>query len=353
MTRETRPGQSPSIPTARYIGGTDLFEEWVNDVRSGTGPAIYRHAFPFPEIGPGLVTLIGGAPASGKTTFATQTTVEMLRHNPTIRVLTCNCEMAPTALYDKILARLSGIDAHDIRHRRLGDEHEDRLATAMATMEGFVDRMSFMNAPFDIRNVAATADAVGADVIVIDYIQRFTIPSDDSEARQRVNRTMDYLRQFAAAGVAVIVISAVGRSRDRAGRSSYASEGLSLASFRESSELEFGADDALILAPTDPDDPEKIRLSHLKARHGMQVTQDFIFDRSVQSFTLIDPVDEVAPRPAVTPRRRASLAAEIRLLWESSAEAQDDAGSSDDTGSGATDITPAEGDDQPTSGGDA
>ena len=140
-----------------------------------------------------------------------------------------------------------------------------------------------------------------------------------------MNRMMDYLRQFASAGAAVIVISAVGRSRDRAGRSSYASEGLSLASFRESSELEFGADDALILAPIDVDDPDKVRLAHLKARHGMQVTQDFVFDRRVQSFSLIDPVVETPSTPAVTPRRRTSLAAEIRLLWESSAPASDDA----------------------------
>ena len=171
----------------------------------------------------------------------------------------------------------------------------------------------------------ATADATGADVIVIDYIQRFTIPSDDSEARHRVNRMMDYLRRFASAGVAVVVISAVGRSRDRAGRSSYASEGLSLASFRESSELEFGADDALILAPVDVDDPEVVRLAHLKARHGMQVTQDLMFDRRVQSFSLIDPAPVAPSTPSVAPRRRTSLAAEIRLLWESSAPAADDA----------------------------
>ena len=51
---------------------------------------------------------------------------------------------------------------------------------------------------------------------------------------------MDFLRQFADAGTAVMVISAIGRTKDSKGRSSYAGEGLNLASFRESSELEFG-----------------------------------------------------------------------------------------------------------------
>ena len=60
---------------------------------------------------------------------------------------------------------------------------------------------------------------------------------------------MNYLRQFAEAGVGLMVVSAVGRSKDSKGRSSY-TEGLSLASFRESSELEFGADDAFIRGRT-------------------------------------------------------------------------------------------------------
>ena len=325
MTRDRQPPFLSSASGARFITGESLFADWSDNVHSGTGPVLYRHAFPFPEIGPGLVTMIGGAPAAGKTTFSMQMGVEMVRFNPEIRLLICNCEMTPAALMDKTLSRLSGIDAHDVRHRRFGEEHADRLAAALATIETFVDRIAFMTAPFDIRNVAATADATGADVIVIDYIQRFTIPSDDSEARHRVNRMMDYLRRFASAGVAVVVISAVGRSRDRAGRSSYASEGLSLASFRESSELEFGADDALILAPVDVDDPEVVRLAHLKARHGMQVTQDLMFDRRVQSFSLIDPAPVAPSTPSVAPRRRTSLAAEIRLLWESSAPAADDA----------------------------
>jgi replicative DNA helicase len=325
MTRDRQPPFVSSASGARFITGESFFAEWSDNVHSGSGPVLYRHAFPFPEIGPGLVTMIGGAPAAGKTTFSMQMGVEMVRFNPEIRLLICNCEMTPAALMDKTLSRLSGIDAHDVRHRRFGEEHADRLAAALATIETFVDRIAFMTAPFDIRNVAATADATGADVIVIDYIQRFTIPSDDSEARHRVNRMMDYLRRFASAGVAVVVISAVGRSRDRAGRSSYASEGLSLASFRESSELEFGADDALILAPVDVDDPEVVRLAHLKARHGMQVTQDLMFDRRVQSFSLIDPAPVAPSTPAVAPRRRTSLAAEIRLLWESSAPAADDA----------------------------
>jgi len=72
---------------------------------------------------------------------------------------------------------------------------------------------------------------------------------------------------FADAGVAVIVLSAVGRSKDDQGRSSYAGQGMNLASFRESSELEFGCDDALILHPeADNAEGDTLRLRHLKSR---------------------------------------------------------------------------------------
>lgn len=319
------------VPRARYLAGGDLFRRWRADVHSGAGPVLYHHGFTYPEVGPGLVTLIGGAPGAGKTCFTTSMGVEMVRFHPDLRVLMANCEMSPEALLNRQLARLSGIDAEAIRHRRLGPEHEERLATGLATLESIIDRLAFMSPPYDISNVAASVDGFGADVVFIDYVQRFTIPTDDAEARHRVNRVMDYLRQFANAGLAVIVVSAVGRTRDKAGRSSYTGDGLSLASFRETSELEYGADDALILAPVDGDDSDLVRLSHLKARHGRQVTQDFRFNRSVQSFTLVasdaTPTAGAASCVAATARSasRTSVTEELRRLWDSGAVADDDA----------------------------
>ncbi|MCE9629452.1 MAG: AAA family ATPase [Planctomycetia bacterium] len=317
------------VPRARFITGGNLFSRWHDDVKSGTAPVLYQHGFPYPEVGPGLVTLIGGAPGAGKTCFTTSMGIEMLRFQPGLRVLMANCEMAPEALLNRQLARLSGIDAEAIRHRRLGPEHEERLTAGLATLQAVIDRLAFMNAPYDISNVAASVDAFGADVVFIDYIQRFTIPTEDAEARHRVNRVMDYLRQFANAGLAVIVVSAVGRSRDKAGRSSYAGDGLSLASFRETSELEYGADDALILAPIG-DDSDLVRLSHLKARHGRQVTQEFRFNRSVQSFTLVssDATPASWTPPVTTDARsatRTSVTEELLRLWDSGAVADDDA----------------------------
>lgn len=313
---------SPSSQ-ARFVTGSHVFGRWREDVTTGKGPVLYQHAFPFPEIGPGLVTLIGGAPGGGKTALTCMMGIEMLRFQPELRLLMANCEMSPEALLNRQLARLSGVDAEVVRYRRFGPEHDVPVATGLATLGAVIDRMAFMSPPYDIANVFHTGDAFGADVVIVDYIQRFADPKEDVEARHRVNRTMDYLRKCADMGVAVIVVSAVGRTRDKAGRSSYTGDGLSLASFRETSELEYGADDALILSPFDDDDPDLIRLSHLKARHGRQVTQEFRFDRSVQSFHLLAGAAVSTPREPSYARTSgvggggASISDSLRRLWDS------------------------------------
>jgi len=84
------------------------------------------------------------------------------------------------------------------------------------------------------------------------------------------------------------VVAAVGRTKDAKGRTSYSGDGLNLASFRESSELEFGADDAFILVPAE-DGGEcgtvTVTLRHLKARHTEPKDLLLEFDRRTQRFT--------------------------------------------------------------------
>jgi replicative DNA helicase len=283
-----RNSSRPPLTSARYTGGRQAFARWTDDVRHGTGPVLYRHTLSHPEIGPGLVTLIGGAPGGGKTAFVTQIAIDALRFSPDLRLLVANCEMSDEAILNRQLARLSGVNAELIRHRRLGPAHAERIDTGLATLETLIDRIGFLQRPFSLTNVALAADDMGAQVVILDYLQRFTLDDEDSEPRERIGRMMDALRRLASRGLAVIVVSALGRSRDRAGRSSYSGDGLSLASFRETSELEYGADDAFILAPIEERDPSRVRLQHLKSRHGEQVTQDLLFNRSVQSFQLLN-----------------------------------------------------------------
>src|SRR5262249_53187422 len=160
--------------------------------------------------------------------------------------IVCNVEMSPSVLLDRQLARLADIDLSLIRHRRLAAEHGDAIARGMRALDDLADRLAFVRPPFDLRNVAESADAFNARLVILDYVQRIRPPGEHDDRRGAVSETMDYLRQFADAGVAVVAVAALARSKDAKGRSSY-TDGLSLASFRETSELEYGADSVFLL----------------------------------------------------------------------------------------------------------
>jgi replicative DNA helicase len=214
-----------------------------------------------------------------------QAVVDALRLTPDLKACVCNVEMPSGVLLDRQLARLSGIDLNTIRYRRLGADHAERVDFGLEVLASLADRLCFVRPPFTLDNIANTADDFQAGMIVCDYIQRIPPPGDYKDKRGAVDATMNHLRAFADAGRAILVVAAVSRSKDTKGRSSY--DGLGLASFRESSELEFGADDAFILA-RDSKDPRSVKLRHLKARNTEAGTLTFDFDRPRQRFTLIE-----------------------------------------------------------------
>ena len=118
--------------TTSFTSGPEVFAEWKQTVLDGTPPTLYPVAAPDNplsriEIGPGLVTLFGGAPGAGKTALIMQLVVDALRLTPSLRALVTNVEMPAAALLDRQLARFSGIDLRTIRYRKLTPEHADRM----------------------------------------------------------------------------------------------------------------------------------------------------------------------------------------------------------------------------------
>jgi replicative DNA helicase len=315
------------MPEARFQAVADLLDSWRDDVVSGKPPTLYPVGigeFSRIEIGPGLVTLIGGAPGQGKTALTMQWATDALMLTPSLKALVCNVEMSPSTLLDRQFARLADIDLTHIRYRRLTAEHSEAIERGMDSLESLADRLAFVRPPFDLANVARSADAFGADLLLLDYIQRIGAHGEHADRRGAVDATMGSLRQFADAGVAIIVVAALARSKDAKGRSSYA-DGLSLASFRETSELEYGADDAFILALDDGEGASSSRviLKHLKSRHGETRDISLTFDRKHQRFSSAEPAE-----PAKPGRKRVDgkLHSALQALWNQSQPAPDDEG---------------------------
>ncbi len=305
----------------RFQAAADLLDDWRDHILSGTPPILYPvgdGGLGRIEVGPGLVTLLGGAPGQGKTALTMQLVCEALERTPTLRALVLNVEMSPAVLLDRQLARLAGIDLTTIRHRRLGAEHAGRVERGLHALERLSGRLGFVRPPFDLANVAASADAFDASLILLDYIQRIGAPGEHGDRRGAVDATMSYLRQFADAGTAIIVVAALARSKDAKGRSSYA-DGLGLASFRETSELEYGADDAFILASADDGEPaDRVVLKHLKSRHGETRDIPLTFDHPHQRFTPTEPVASSERADG------GKLQAALRAAWGRTAPADDE-----------------------------
>jgi len=80
-----------------YTSAADVLDGWRDDILTGKTPTFYPIG-PVDtelgriEVGPGLVTLIGGAPGAGKTAFSMQAVIDALRLTPTLRVLVCNID---------------------------------------------------------------------------------------------------------------------------------------------------------------------------------------------------------------------------------------------------------------------
>ncbi len=277
------------------IRGDELFSNWKRELLSGKPPirwALADEASPLKAIqaGPGRVTGLGGGPGSGKTAFVMQLMTDGLRLSDELRVLVANVEMAPGVLMDRQLSRLSGIDLNIIQDRKFQNEHRERLNAGFEQLEAIICRLGFVRGPFTFDNVAHAADELEPQILVLDYLQRFQSSASVDDRRGGLDQSMSLIRRFADSGSCVFVVSALSRQKNSQGRSGYDAETLTMAAFRDSSEIEFGLDDAYIMT-TGKESSERT-LKHLKSRNGECRDIALEFNGSVQRFsgTFIDDV---------------------------------------------------------------
>ena len=279
---------------SNLIRADQLFTSWKRDLLSGKAPvrwALADEDSPLNAIKaePGSVTGLGGGPGSGKTAAMMQLMIDGLRLSDDLRVLVANVEMSPDVLLNRQLARLSGIDLNTIQDRKFTPEHIERLQAGFAELETICRRLGFVRGPYTLENVARAADELEPEILVLDYLQRFTCSASE-DRRGGLDQSMSLIRRFADSGSCVFVVSALARQKNAAGRSSYDAETLTLSAFRDSSEIEFGLDNAYIL--TTGKEPNERTLKHLKARNGECKDIALEFDGAVQQFsgTFIDDV---------------------------------------------------------------
>jgi replicative DNA helicase len=238
------------------------------------------------QIGEGLVTLVGAPPAAGKTALISQLLFDALQApgQERLKGLFANVEMSPQSILTRQLARFSGIGHAWLLHRDFEEAALPRLRDALDELRQLMPRIEFMKPPFTLERLAERSSVFEANVVVLDYAQRFDFADRSNDSRAQCNAVMDVCRRIADQGRAVIVVSAVNRA-------GYAKDTAGLASFRESSELEYGADSAWLLVQ-EAEGPSSVTLKCCKNRHGQLADIPLEFDGSRQCFSVRTPPEE-------------------------------------------------------------
>lgn len=271
---------APAEPAAPklYTVFTDVYSEWQADWQRAEPPVLWRTGMPW-EIGPGGLTVIGGGPGTGKTTLVMQAVIEALINHDDLRALVLSVEVPGKEMVSRALAVQAAVNYHAMRYRvGLTTAQESAVVHhGEVFRRRIAPRLAILDRPHSMKKLCAAVQDFQANLVVLDYIQR--IPPVDHhrlDLRAACNATLDAARQLCDAGCGVFAVSSLSRPSRR--EDGY--QKVSITAFRESGELEYGADEAYIMC-RDEDDQRLVTMHHLKARYRDK--QDF---QCVQDDTL-------------------------------------------------------------------
>jgi len=284
--------------TGRLVTASAALETVLADIQAGRGPVLWRGPdarWNPVELGPGLVTVLAGAPGAGKTALVLQMACDALLQNADLAAFVCSCEMTPETMTRRLLARYSGVSATALRFANVTATDTARLAGGAANLERFAERLHFYEGAFSLDAIlAALRDGGhGPGLLVLDYLQMLRLAAAPAESkRQELDSIMAGLRDIADQGAGILAVSAVARGKSSKGNSYTA---LNLASFKDSGGVEYGADSAWILHKGDTDtDGEGAGLDGLmvcecvKNRHGEALTLPVVFDKARMVFNVLE-----------------------------------------------------------------
>lgn len=303
-------GTPPSSQPGVVVSLREVLAGLRRDLYHGAAPVEYAVAGePWGTLAlrPGDVVGLAAAPGIGKTALVSQMTVDALRLHPAAKCLIVNVEMPPSVLLERQLSRLSGIPYADIAGRRnlLGCQH--RIDPAIATLDDIGDRLFFLGPPFSIERVVEAVAEAQPTILVLDYLQRIECCDGVADTRNRLNSLMHDARTLATAGICVVLVSAVARTPSKKG-GGYNAKDIGMGSFRESSEIEYGCDDAFVMVEEEGRPREDSghqagtvvrQLRHVKSRNHRQQSLRLEFDGSVQRFRLLSDEGQVDEAPPV------------------------------------------------------
>jgi replicative DNA helicase len=202
------------------------------------------------------INILGGQPKAGKSCFFMQISTEMARNR--IPVIYYDFENGRQKIYARTLCRLSRLADEELRHRDLPKEKAERLHSAIDSLREILHYFRVVTdrklSPDTLRRqIEFIKHETRQDktLVVVDSLHKLPF-KNLSERRTGIDewlRHMEAVRDEQEVGF--LVVSELARSLE--GRYD---EKPDLGSFKESGDIEYSADNAMILAPGwDPLDP--------------------------------------------------------------------------------------------------
>lgn len=266
---------------AKLFHADDLAQIMLEELDPQSAPKIIRTGLraldDVVQIEAGDFVLLGGYPSAGKTALALQMAMVMARKH---RVGFYSLETGQIKAARRLLASTAGIPLRDIKSRTFTDEqHTDaaRAATAFSQLHfDFIPSSSM-----SVRDIQSIALSNRHEIVFVDYLQiiqergrdRYEIVTNISQGLHRMAQDHN---------IVVIALAQLTRPPDMGGKK----QRPTMASFRESGQIEQDADVAMLLYLSDPDDyksPRELKIAKNKEGQKSKLTLDF--DGPLQRFS--------------------------------------------------------------------
>lgn len=229
----------------------------------------------------GDLILLGGYPSAGKTLLAVQFALCL---SNTYRVGFFSLETSARKLTDRVMSHMSQIPLTKIKRRDLNDADWVAIAAASADLSKL--QFSIIEASgMSVHDIQAVSLNQRFDIIFVDYLQ--LINEKGKDRYETVTNISQRLHTFSqSSGVAVIALSQLSRPEKQTGKP----KPPTMASFRESGQIEQDADVAFILYPSDPDNNYSTRILKIaKNKEGEKAKIEFDFDGATQTMRVHEP----------------------------------------------------------------
>lgn len=226
----------------------------------------------------GDFVLLGGYASSGKTLLSLQLAAHWARK---YRVGYFSLESSNKKLVNRMICHLAQVPLWAVKKREFDRDAAGQLVQAAKILDGL--QIEFISANgMNVRDIQAEALSKRFQIVIVDYLQ---IAAGTGRNRyEEVTSTSIGLHNLAQGnGIMVLALAQLSRpEKSKAGELSPPS----LASFRESGQLEQDADIALLLWPEDPNNNRSRRI--LKVAKNKEGERDRVylnFNGSTQTFT--------------------------------------------------------------------